>query len=223
MRSRRACAPRKAPNPPGDEADRNPWADRRAIGMAASEGTAIRAPFTWNLPGSGRRHCLHPPAGCRWQYVVPKRDIDLREGRLIYVFLMLVVAVLVTEAVVRRLRQPRMNVAYLRAALVSMVAAFAAWILDITRVVCVPDGRFQAHALWHVLMAVVIGFVYMYYRSEAPSQRQDVAAACALGGGRGDRRCCSEPAARPPRFADQWAGGIRVRVGNRRISRSVVS
>jgi hypothetical protein len=91
-----------------------------------------------------------------------------------YIFLMLVVVVLVSEVIVRRRRRPRMNVTYLRAALVSMVAAFAAWILDITRVVCVPDGRFQAHALWHVLMAVVIGFVYMYYRSEAPSQRQDV-------------------------------------------------
>jgi hypothetical protein len=94
-----------------------------------------------------------------------------------YIFLMLVVVALVAEAIVRRRRRPRMNVAYLRAALVSMVAAFAAWILDIMRVFCVPDGRFQAHALWHVLMAVVIGFVYLYYRSETPSRRQDVATA----------------------------------------------
>jgi hypothetical protein len=86
-----------------------------------------------------------------------------------YIFLMLVLAVLVSEGVVRRKRQPRMNVAFLNAALISLVGAFAIWTLDITQVICAPDSWFQGHALWHVLMATLIGFIYLYYRSEGAS------------------------------------------------------
>jgi hypothetical protein len=83
-----------------------------------------------------------------------------------YLFLALLLAVGVSKLVVRRKRRPRMTMAFLYAGLVSLVMACAIWILDVTRVVCAPGSWFQGHAMWHVLMAALIGFMYLYYRSE---------------------------------------------------------
>lgn len=84
------------------------------------------------------------------------------------IFIALILAVLVTERIVRRARRSRVQNAYLRGALASLVTACVIWILDITHVVCASDSWFQGHALWHVLMAALIGFIYFYYRSEVP-------------------------------------------------------
>jgi len=84
-----------------------------------------------------------------------------------YIFVVLLLAVSVSEVIVRGKLRPRMNVAFLYAALVSLATACATWILDTTRVVCSPDSWLQGHATWHILMAVLIGFMYLYYRSEA--------------------------------------------------------
>jgi hypothetical protein len=54
---------------------------------------------------------------------------------------------------------------YLWAASAIMVLAGIIWILDRTDVVCSPDSIFQGHALWHILTAVSLLFIYMYYRS----------------------------------------------------------
>ena len=65
-----------------------------------------------------------------------------------------------------------MKMVYLWAAIGSLVAAGFAWAVDLVAVaglagvVCAPAGRLQGHALWHVLMAALIGFVYFYFRSE---------------------------------------------------------
>lgn len=83
-----------------------------------------------------------------------------------WIFLTLVLAVIVSEGLVRRARRPRMNVAFLYAGLVSLAMACGVWILDITRAICSPTSWFQGHAMWHVLMAALIGFIYLYYRSE---------------------------------------------------------
>ena len=87
-----------------------------------------------------------------------------------HIFMALVVGVLVTEMVARRARRSKMKNVYLCGALASLVAACGMWILDITHFLCWPDSWFQGHALWHVLMAAVIGSIYFYYRSEASSQ-----------------------------------------------------
>jgi hypothetical protein len=83
-----------------------------------------------------------------------------------YIFIVLLLAVLVSEAVVRRKMRPTMKQSFFYAALASMVAACACWIVDITGIVCLPNSWFQAHAMWHILMAATIGFAYLYYRSE---------------------------------------------------------
>jgi hypothetical protein len=54
---------------------------------------------------------------------------------------------------------------YLWAAFAIMALASIVWILDRTDVVCSPDSIFQGHALWHILTAASILFIYMYYRS----------------------------------------------------------
>ncbi len=84
-----------------------------------------------------------------------------------YIFVVLMVAALASEWAVRRTRRPKVNAAFLYGALASLVGACTMWILDVTRVLCSPGSWFQGHAVWHVLMAAVIGFIYLYYRSEA--------------------------------------------------------
>jgi hypothetical protein len=89
-----------------------------------------------------------------------------------YIFLALVCAVLVSEWLVHRRRRPKMKMVYLGAAIGSLVAACLAWLIDLVAVAnlggasCATGGWLQGHALWHILMAVLIGFVYVYFRSE---------------------------------------------------------
>lgn len=54
---------------------------------------------------------------------------------------------------------------YLWAAFAILILAGSIWILDRTSVVCNPNSIFQGHALWHILNAVSILFIYLYYRS----------------------------------------------------------
>jgi len=103
-----------------------------------------------------------------------------------YLFLALLLAVGVSKVVVRRKRRPRMTMAFLVAGLVSLVMACAIWILDITRVVCAPGSWFQGHAMWHVLMAALIGFIYLYYRSEDGCGLLDKPNICSYNIGGGD-------------------------------------
>ena len=48
--------------------------------------------------------------------------------------------------------------------------------LDATGVLCWPDSWLQFHALWHVLAAVCLGCLYLYYRWEEIPHAIDVAA-----------------------------------------------
>lgn len=75
------------------------------------------------------------------------------------------------EIVICRKRRPRTDGRFFAAALASLVLACAFWSLDITRVACSPGSLLQAHALWHVFMALTIGLTYFYYRSEGLHER----------------------------------------------------
>lgn len=52
--------------------------------------------------------------------------------------------------------------------LASLALAFYAWNLDKAGRFSSPDSWFQGHALWHLLTAVTLGSVAVFYRSEAP-------------------------------------------------------
>lgn len=47
-----------------------------------------------------------------------------------------------------------------------LAIAFLIWILDITKIFCDPYSVWQGHAIWHVLGAVAIFFLYVYFESE---------------------------------------------------------
>lgn len=82
-----------------------------------------------------------------------------------YAFAVVVVAALLVEYRVWRHDRARSDVRYLIGALIALLIAFGAWVLDITRVVCQPDSMVQGHAVWHVLGAVACAGLYAYYRS----------------------------------------------------------
>ncbi|MCK6558223.1 ceramidase domain-containing protein [candidate division KSB1 bacterium] len=54
----------------------------------------------------------------------------------------------------------------LYAALLSLLAGFAAWLVDYTKILCAPTSWLQGHALWHVLGAASGVWLFFYYRSE---------------------------------------------------------
>jgi hypothetical protein len=87
-----------------------------------------------------------------------------------YIVVLLILAVLVCEIIICKKRRPRTDMRFFRAANISLSLAGVSWILDIGRVICLPDSLLQAHALWHVFMAMTIGFVYFYYRSEGANE-----------------------------------------------------
>lgn len=53
------------------------------------------------------------------------------------------------------------------AAIASMAAALAVWVLDITRKVCVPASLMQGHAIWHILGALSAVLLYLHYARTA--------------------------------------------------------
>lgn len=54
---------------------------------------------------------------------------------------------------------------YMWAAFAILLLAGIIWILDRTNTVCSPQSIFQGHALWHILTAASVFFIYLYYRS----------------------------------------------------------
>ncbi|MCP4122453.1 MAG: ceramidase [Bacteroidetes bacterium] len=55
---------------------------------------------------------------------------------------------------------------YLFSSLATMFVGITIWILDRSNVMCMPESIFQGHALWHLLTATSVLFIYFYYRSE---------------------------------------------------------
>jgi hypothetical protein len=56
--------------------------------------------------------------------------------------------------------------AFIQASSITLLVSTSIWILDITNKLCSPTSVFQGHALWHILNAVSIFLMYLYYRSE---------------------------------------------------------
>jgi hypothetical protein len=86
-----------------------------------------------------------------------------------YIFATILLAGLGTEYVARR-RVPRhLDGRVLTTAVAALAAGFAIWVLDITRMLCVPEGPLQGHAIWHLAGAFASWQLYAYYRSERPT------------------------------------------------------
>lgn len=66
----------------------------------------------------------------------------------------------------RRKTIAKMYRKYLLSSAITMGAAATIWILDRSDALCMPTSIFQGHALWHLLCALAVLFMYFYYRSE---------------------------------------------------------
>ena len=87
-----------------------------------------------------------------------------------YIFGLLILAALVSEAIVLRKLRPKVKTHYLYAAAGSLAAAYVVWLVDLGGYLCFPDSWLQGHAIWHVLAALANWFTYIYMRSEEKPQ-----------------------------------------------------
>ncbi len=92
------------------------------------------------------------------QIIIP----DLRR----YTFGIVLVVGLVIEWLYWLRRRPTMTRRWLQTGLGIFALAYGIWILDNSRVVCAPQSLLQGHALWHLLGAVAVGCLFLYYASE---------------------------------------------------------
>lgn len=86
-----------------------------------------------------------------------------------YMFAAVIIIALVFEYVVQRKKNPRIETHWLNIGLLIFATAYVIWILDNSKIVCDPQSLVQGHAVWHLLGAVAVGFLYLYYVSENPS------------------------------------------------------
>jgi hypothetical protein len=63
-------------------------------------------------------------------------------------------------------RRSRLSVPLLLLALAGLVAARICWVMDVKGTFSGPDTWFQGHALWHLLTALSLATIYLYYRTE---------------------------------------------------------
>lgn len=85
------------------------------------------------------------------------------------IFIGILALILLSELMALKMVPARMSVKMLVTALVSLVVACSAWLLDVNMLFCFPNSWMQLHSLWHIGMAAAIWFLYLYYRSEKPA------------------------------------------------------
>jgi hypothetical protein len=81
-------------------------------------------------------------------------------------FIVMLIAILSSDILVRLITRPHANTKYYLAAMVSLIIGCGAWILDIQNIGCNPTSLIQLHSIWHIGMGAAIFFLYLYYRSE---------------------------------------------------------
>ena len=64
-------------------------------------------------------------------------------------------------------RRSRLSVPLLILSLAALVAARLCWVMDVKGTFSGPDTWFQGHAVWHLLTALSLATIYLYYRLEA--------------------------------------------------------
>ena len=86
-----------------------------------------------------------------------------------YIFAALIILAVALELTARRrIPQAIGDTKAFAAALLVLLAGFAIWTLDITRLVCAPHSWLQGHALWHLAGAASTWLVFRYLQSYSP-------------------------------------------------------
>ena len=80
-----------------------------------------------------------------------------------WVFGGLVAGIVLAEGVGGSTADVRPSRKYLLIAIGLLLAGFAIWILDLTKILCNPDSLIQGHAAWHLLGAVSALAAYAHY------------------------------------------------------------
>lgn len=94
--------------------------------------------------------------------------IDLFPGTPLFGVLIAVFSA-IEVAVFRRVRDAHARRSWLGVAVVAFAIAFAIWLPSHTGgPLCNPESLLQGHAAWHLLCAVSVGAIYLFYRSEQP-------------------------------------------------------
>jgi hypothetical protein len=63
-------------------------------------------------------------------------------------------------------RRSRLSVPMLILSVAALVAARICWVMDVAGKFGGPDTWFQGHAVWHLLTALSLAAIYLYYRNE---------------------------------------------------------
>jgi len=84
-----------------------------------------------------------------------------------YAFAIVLIIALVFEYYFRVKDKPQINIRLLQIGIGLLAGAYIIWILDNTRIVCFETSLLQGHAIWHILGAISVWFLYRYYASEA--------------------------------------------------------
>tara|TARA_R110000824_G_scaffold63304_4_gene166633 strand:+ start:777 stop:1559 length:783 start_codon:yes stop_codon:yes gene_type:complete len=85
-----------------------------------------------------------------------------------WLFALILVIAIILELVFARPLRLRVRTGYYVSGLVANIVAFTIWNLDQRGQLCSPDSLLQGHAIWHLLGAIALWFVFLYYRSEQP-------------------------------------------------------
>jgi hypothetical protein len=78
---------------------------------------------------------------------------------------MLLITCITSIYYIRRVSMTDYFVNYMYAGFFILFGAGSIWMLDREGVACNPQSPLQGHALWHVLTAASMFFIYLYYRS----------------------------------------------------------
>lgn len=86
-----------------------------------------------------------------------------------YLVGILIILGIVSEIRYIKLKKPNIEIRWIKKSMMALILAFTVWILDIKKIICIPESLFQGHALWHILSSLSIYFLYRYYLSEKTS------------------------------------------------------
>jgi hypothetical protein len=88
---------------------------------------------------------------------------SMRSSVVLPTLILIVAAFVVAD---RFQRRRRLSVPLMLLSLAALVAARICWVMDVKGTFSGPDTWLQGHAVWHLLTALSLATIYLYYRTE---------------------------------------------------------
>lgn len=98
---------------------------------------------------------------------------DARVG-VLPLMLSLILTIGASIAIDTRLMPTRKYYRWYALAIAALALGYTIWNLDGANIIAGPDGWLQEHAIWHLLTALSLGFMAIYYRSELPRPSAEI-------------------------------------------------